>query len=371
MLILNKECTPLLIPYRVGNLWGFCNKNLEIIIPLEYEFVLPFVNELAQVFKNGKRFIVNKSGIKVFAHIYDYNNDEYSKCEFSDCHFGLIRFWDEEKYGFINTSGEIIFDLVFSYPFNNYQSGTTIISINGKRTLLDLENKIILETENNFLPNFKEDVGISIIDDAIFVVDRNNKKTCILKLENTEDNCDEYIGCTDFNDGYSLLEIKNNHHSSSGFYFIDKEGNMPIRGYKRVSPFYEGLAVVGEEVSHEVEIKYDGIIGIEHHTTYYKWGFMNKDFKPIYWSKELILEDYCGNINDLEPYFNGRSSLGVFSEGLAKFKSNNKWGFLNRTFTTEIEAKYENVKDFKNGLAFVYSSNGNGYIDKLGNQFWK
>ena len=58
-----------------------------------------------------------------------------------------------------------------------------------------------------------------------------------------------------------------------------------------------------------------------------------------------------------------------FSEGLARFKKNNKYGFMDKTGTVVIEPQFPDAKDFSDGLARVCTgiSYGQwGYIDKTG-----
>jgi hypothetical protein len=60
-------CQPELIPYRKGDKWGFCDRNKKIVIPIKYDLVWPFSEELAAVKLNGKLGYIDKEGKEYFA----------------------------------------------------------------------------------------------------------------------------------------------------------------------------------------------------------------------------------------------------------------------------------------------------------------
>ncbi len=60
-----------LVPYRKGNIWGFCDWRKKIIIPPQYQEVRLFINELAKVKKNEKWGLIDQEG-EIFVPIqYD------------------------------------------------------------------------------------------------------------------------------------------------------------------------------------------------------------------------------------------------------------------------------------------------------------
>lgn len=61
---------PDLIPYRKGNQWGFCDKNKKVVIPYEYDGVLPFGPDgLAFVHTEGMVYanigVIDKTGKEI------------------------------------------------------------------------------------------------------------------------------------------------------------------------------------------------------------------------------------------------------------------------------------------------------------------
>ena len=60
-----------------------------------------------------------------------------------------------------------------------------------------------------------------------------------------------------------------------------------------------------------------------------------------------------------------------FSEGLAKVKLINKWGFVDKEGKEVIPLKYDNVSYLYEGLASVELNGKKGYIDKNGIEYWE
>jgi len=65
-------CPPELIPCRVGDKWGFCDRNGEIVIPCKYDHVGFFSEGLACVKLNGKWGFIDKEGKEVIPRMYDW-----------------------------------------------------------------------------------------------------------------------------------------------------------------------------------------------------------------------------------------------------------------------------------------------------------
>ena len=82
-----------------------------------------------------------------------------------------------------------------------------------------------------------------------------------------------------------------------------------------------------------------------------KYGFIDKT------GKEVIKVKY--------------EEVGSFHEGLAWFYKNGKYGFTDKTGKEVIKAKYEEVRNFHEGLAYVKKDGKSCYIDKTGKEVIK
>lgn len=56
-----------------------------------------------------------------------------------------------------------------------------------------------------------------------------------------------------------------------------------------------------------------------------------------------------------------------FAEGLSGFKSDDKWGFIDRSGAVVIEPKFDGVSSYSSGRASIVMNKKYGYIDRKGN----
>jgi hypothetical protein len=89
--------TPLLIPYRKVDKYGFCNTRKEMVVPCRYDLhrnVLPFKEGLGVVVKDGKVGFIDPTGYEAIPCMYSLAH------VFSE---GLASVYDGQKWGFINS----------------------------------------------------------------------------------------------------------------------------------------------------------------------------------------------------------------------------------------------------------------------------
>ncbi len=184
-----------------------------------------------------------------------------------------------------------------------------------------------------------------LYSDSAFI-DKSGKVKFKCKFETT---------CSDFSQEMSKIKIDKD--DTEGF--IDKSGNLAIKGFKRVESFREDLAPAGQ---------------------YHKKGFIDKKgnyvIQPIFQAasnfKEglaaVILNDKLGFIDKtgkivIDPFY---YNVASFSEGLAAAQADGKIGFLNKNGEWQIKPTYSFVYGFSEGLALVTDKNGESFIDKEG-----
>ncbi len=93
------QSMPQLIPFKKDSLWGYCNKNKQIIIEPKYNEVALFENGYALVRKNDKSIIIDPSGNEIIPAKYERlrieDKDIISVFQ-SGCKFGAIDFYGKE-----------------------------------------------------------------------------------------------------------------------------------------------------------------------------------------------------------------------------------------------------------------------------------
>ena len=60
--------TPELIPYRIGDKWGYADRNKKIVIPVKYDYADVFREGLGKVTLNKKTGFIDKNGKEIFRH---------------------------------------------------------------------------------------------------------------------------------------------------------------------------------------------------------------------------------------------------------------------------------------------------------------
>jgi hypothetical protein len=372
-----------------GGKCGCIDKTGKVVIPLEYDNATTFSEGLAAVEKDGKQYLIDKSGKIVVA--LDKHYDDIGL--FSD---GMARVQMENRpnrvgsdYGFIDTTGkEVIplgkYELVgwyfsegltevgeFGGKFNQYgfmdKTGTVVIPMdyanvspfdNGLAivrpadTLLygviDRNCKIIIPFEYDYALPFSGNLFSARKDNKWGVIDLNGKTVIPF----------EYDSIGILSEGLASF----NKDGKQGY--MDKTGNVIISlsgNYERamfageaLSPFRDGFAVVYSQVRVSSSIM--------DMATYAKWGVIDKT------GREVIPLEY-----DYISYFN--DGLAVTFKGYTDFYHyvfSGNWGILQivegavpPSTTPAFTAKPTSSTVLVNGknVAFdAYNISGNNYF---------
>jgi len=88
---------------KLGAFWGFIDSMGNLITPLSYDRVGPFVQGFAKVERNGKQTWINANGKEIAPFIFDIDPNPSSTFQQGKCRFSM-----QHKWGYIDTSGKII-----------------------------------------------------------------------------------------------------------------------------------------------------------------------------------------------------------------------------------------------------------------------
>ena len=312
----------MLVPYRIGDKWGFSTLHPEnnIVIPYIYDYVRPFKDLRSAVQLNQLWGLIDINGNIICGCKYEYIGD------FSN---GFCEVQRNGKYGFINIEGEEKIPLIY----------------------------------DNVLAFSEERAAVKVNEKIGFIDLQGNKVTDII-----------YDEVTDFSNGFASV-MQNDKH---GCINISGEEIIPLISDIAVA-FSEGLAAVSlvnsdEPLNPTAQRFYDflnnpGMLS----------GYMNKE-------NELVLHDRVGNVYNKQllehsaqnhkcGYVNQNRKVIIpliydsvfdFHEGLACIRFNNMHGYINNTGKHIVECIYEDANDFHEGLAGVRKDGKWGYIDKEG-----
>jgi len=140
---INSQISPdlRLIPYLKGDKWGFCDEHKNIWIkPIYEDFdeymvgVFDDVKGLAKVNRNGKYGFINKFGQEVIPIKYENVGEFYND---------LVDAKLNGKWGFINSSGEEVIQLKYDYV-DDFSKGIAEAKLDEKYGCIDLNGQVII-----------------------------------------------------------------------------------------------------------------------------------------------------------------------------------------------------------------------------------
>jgi len=234
-------------------LYGYINKDGEIVIKPQFKYARDFENGKAIVTTNDdKNAIIDKTGkiIKTF----DYKIDAISQ--------DIAVFYDKskDKYGYIDLSGNILIEAEYTEA-NIFEDGYAVVnnaeeSYNKKIGLIDSKGKFIIEPKYNYIKRIGKGLyAVSFYDEDSFWVDESYCKKALFNITGKQ--------LTNF-DYYNIAEVKDGLISVSDTkktYFINTQGQkiteLPeIDGYGTLK--IEGDIVVGNFDNDIIYLSKDG-----------------------------------------------------------------------------------------------------------------
>ena len=167
-----KLADDVLIPYRVGDKFGFCDKDRNIVIEPKYTMATPFSNGYAGVVIKPEDALhtvagyINKKGEMITGFEYTFI-EPFLKDERA-----IVRNLGAQ-YGIINTAGEYVVPAVFDLIEYRPDLGLYLVRADGKYGLVDKDNNVKLPIEHN---HFYHTAGSDMI-----VVQKDDKWGCYNK----------------------------------------------------------------------------------------------------------------------------------------------------------------------------------------------
>ena len=131
--------------FKKGDRAGYVNRELKIVIAPNFKSAGHFYNGRARVIDlDGSSFYIDKSGQKVFANR-----------EGSDFQNGLAFFKSNNKYGFLNTNGEIV--LAPQYDFAQFfGDGLANVCVGEKWGFIDVTGQFVIPPQFDDAGEFSE-----------------------------------------------------------------------------------------------------------------------------------------------------------------------------------------------------------------------
>lgn len=335
-----------------------------------YDECSAFCEGLAAVKKDGKCGYIDVHGKAVVPLIY---------CECADFHEGVARVkYDDGRYGFINNTGNKIFDTMFGDCAKQYESG--VLQVYGDNCQLFNIRGVRINQEEYDSCN---DIAYGLVsvskDNMAGVIDISGKEIvpCIYKGE-----CELYDDCivVESDEGLRILDhfgvaLTNEAYDEctpldNGLFLVLKKGRYNIldrSGAIMVSLAYN--AVINACCGRLIVQSHTGMFGV---CDVYGNIIAPCQYDSISnYSEGLAAVKRCGKYGYID--LNGKEVItpylehaGYFSEGLAPGSLADKWGYIDVFGRPMIQFVYDACTGFHNGLAKVKVGQYYGLINAYG-----
>jgi len=364
-----------------SNKYGYMNSRGEVVIPPNFEYAEDFVDGMAIV-KTGNGYgVIDKSGRYILQPIYsgckllgngliayeaykwklkDAEGKDIGALEFDDImkfSEGLAAVKIGDKWGFINTGGELVIEPVYDFAAN-FEDSLCSVQINDRWGLIDIYGNKIVE------PVFQN--RLWIVDDYILVQGNDGKWGYL-------DNKGEQVIDYKFEKALNFREGLAPVYREGKWGYIDKQGNFAIEpDFDEAKEFANGLALVKKE-NKFYYINMEGTIVKEtdmYYTEMYdfydqmvaimkdgKYGFINENM-------EIVVEP---EYDDYKNFSEGFGIVGKKIDG----SYDTIYGYVDKTGKWLVEPSFTDAEPFKGGLARAWKSGMMGYIDSKGNFVYK
>ena len=233
------------------------------------------------------------------------------------------------KTRYINTSGNYINS--YSYDFGtDFSEGLAVAYRSGKYRFINTDGKEIYSTSRNVLTSLSNGLIIFEQYGKYGYMDKTGK--VIIKPQ--------FELARSFYKGYALVEL-----SDGNLAIIDKKGNNKTKGFR-----------VGQYINYhsfDQPIVSEGMFALLGDGGYVFADINNPTNIKIYKKK-------------VDGEIHGFDDVGIFTEGLAPVKINDKWGYINKSGKMVIQPSYNFAGYFNNGYAIVNKGSQCVVINKQG-----
>lgn len=368
---------PELIPFKLGEKWGYCDSNKKIIVEPIYDYAATLKNGYAIVgidkkcgllntfgnyqippefstlnfdrdsvtwtTKNDEKLIISISGIEYKPQVdFDY---KYSFRE----GFSVIR--KNNKYGIISSTGELITPFLFDSTDYEFSEGRLNVRIGKKWGVVDNTGRILCEPIYDQVDKFSDSMAI-VID--------YKRGYGFIDINGNEIITPQFYDANVFHEGISYVKTENR------IMFINKKGEVIYKTRKN----YCGLlknnrAYIGNGISSLVIDRKGKVIFRK--LTFNDIGYYTDGVAPAdNWYGKFGYIDLNGHKITKFKFDYARE----FKEGMGCVELDGKHGFVNTKGVIIIPIIYDEAMWFKNGVANVEKNGEKFYIDKRGVEYF-
>ena len=270
---------------------------------------------------------------------------------------GLAAVKIKNHYGFIDKRGDIVIEPKYNDACG-FSEGLAAVKVGNKYGFIDHSGTMVIEPQFGFTVAFTEGLATVLNDNDFFIINKNGNTVVTLD--------DETSDLEQFSCGLAATEVKfeTNDDVDFKYGFIDRSGRMAIKPqFDYVSPFSDGLAVaslIPDGPSGYIDTTGSFIIqpqfdeaenfseGIAPAKKDGKWRFIDRSGAEV-----TMLGDRFDSVHTISE---GRSIVSI----------GDKFGAIDKAGNLIIDARFDLLLSFSEGLAFARSGNTQGFINTSG-----
>lgn len=303
--------------------YGVIDKQGRIVLPFIYDMVRDINEGVFHTVRNNKNYLVDNNG-KEFMEI----DSDFLTLFQNTYHNGLLLCQRNNKYGFINPSGNIIVPFKYDEIYT-HMDGIASYALNNKHGCLDLKGNEIIPCEYDDFCFFNEGYALALKGKIWSYIDEKNN---------------------------IVIPHNKNYIYYNSFIFMFKEGRACVKKYDYKWGYIDKT---GQEVIacnfEEVDCFTNGHARFQKNG---KYGLINES----------------GNTILLPIHYN----ISEYSNGITLLEFEDQFGLIKKSGDIKIFNKYTYIVQephqsfcINKGLIKVETLFGEGYIDFNGKEYWE
>ncbi|MBL7952920.1 MAG: WG repeat-containing protein [Flavobacteriales bacterium] len=331
-----------LLPFRREGKWGFIDTEGVERIKADHDWVEPFRSGQAVVSMNERVGTVNRTGRVVVPIEYDEVNDAME---------GTFVVERANRFGAVDRGGDLVVDMVFT-DLGDFSEGLAYAEDHGKYGYVNARGESVISAAYSSAASFHKGRAVVEHEGRYGVIDRSGM--AVLPIE------------YDWVEGYEhgLSRVRKNGKMGVANVF----GELVIQPmHDHIGTFQDGLALVvdGNRCGYVdstgrfiVAQDYEAVTDVN------TWGDFNKGHAEVRsGGKHGVIDTKGQRIIPLQY-----ADVGGTSGPLFAVKKKNKWAFVDARNMMVVDARYDQVWDFVQGVARVKVGEFFGAIDTTGRE---
>jgi len=268
-------------------------------------------------------------------------------------------------WSLLDAKGNVLMDSWFD-SFHGFYEGMGIFGDNDKYGVINSQGEIVVSAQYKSIYNYSEGLAVVITEES------NNGSYGGNGYIDTEGKrvLGDYYTADSFKNGYAEVGAEGSKWEGSGEYYLPAYGVIDREGNVVIDMIYDSLRIYDDGT---VKASLDGV------EYFFSLNIDTENPEANLWQDLIELEcepvQYLGRKGDYWSLMDANNVTlpdwldgfdGFDENGLATVRIHGKWGLLRDDGTLAVEPNYDYIGNFCEGLARVEYSSSRGYINTSG-----